>query len=87
MQKTSILHSESIFLSITLFSYNLRKKKLQFLQFFFFGSKLCQNITKNTTFDKVASGRIKPVKHKHIIKIEKTVKQIIKLNSQNPSQS
>lgn len=34
--------------------------------FFIFGSDLCQNIAKNTAFYKVASGRIKPVKHMHM---------------------
>lgn len=45
MQKTSILHSESIFLSITLFSYNLRKK-LQFLQFFFLEARSVKTLQK-----------------------------------------
>lgn len=74
MQKTSVLHNESIFfLLITLFSYNLRKKiaikKLQFLQFLFWKQTLSKHY-KNTKFDKVASGRIKPVKHTHMNKIK-----------------
>lgn len=51
MQKTSVLHSESIFLSITLFSYNLRKKIV--ISAIFFGSKLCQNITETLSLTKL----------------------------------
>lgn len=68
MQKTSVLQSESIFLSITLFSYNMGKKIV--ISAIFFWKQTLSKHYRNTKFDKVASGRIKPVKHTHMNKIK-----------------